>query len=411
MPIYYTKTSRWRCFWEYLFSALLVLELNSVYIQSYNFNFRISELLILVSFILGLSAIGKFTKNAKVRLVVIMYEMTAFILMLASVRGDSVLTYFLKFMVFVPSLFIYYADNASRIQTILGNIHKIVVFLAMMSLVLYIGGVVLKIIPPSGHFLIDWGGAQNRIAYYGLLFVGQGQDVGTINLLRNTGIFTEAPMYGCVLVMALATNMFLLPQKRKNKARWILCLTIITTISVAAIMTMTVMLYYKYYSRFSKITRMIFIILTIPILIYVIWSLYTFKQTTGASYSIRLDDYYAGYQAWKKNLLFGIGYGNMDEITKHMMTYRQNRDITGYSNALMYILATIGLWGLAMYLLPFYQAIKKSIKHKRKELSMIFICLICLLIVTLFPMHLFLLNYISIALAFFIYKEKDVKSI
>ena len=218
-------------------------------------------------------------------------------------------------------------------------------------------------------------------------------------------------MYGCVLVMALATNMFLLPQKQKNKARWILCLTIITTISVAAIMTMTVMLYYKYYSRFSKIIRVIFIILTIPVLIYVIWSLYTFKQTTGASYSIRLDDYYAGYQAWKKNLLFGVGYGNMDEITKHMMTYRQNRDIIGYSNALMYILATIGLWGLAMYLLPFYQAIKKSIKHKRKELSMIFICLICMLIVTLFPMHLFLLNYISIALAFFIYKEKDVKSI
>ena len=404
------RISKWLCFWEYLFSFLLVLELNSVYIQSYSFNFRISELLILISFILGGSSFNKAIINHKVIKVIFIYEIVALILLLFSVNDEFIITYIVKFIVFIPFLFIYYSINPNRISIILNNMFKIVVFLALMSLIFYIGGVILKIIPPSGHFLIDWGGVNNRIAYYGVLFIGQGQDIGTISILRNTGIYTEAPMYGCVLIMALATYLFLPLKNRKNISCWILCLTIISTISIAAIIVMLMMLTYKYYSKWSLKTKVLLSILIFPILIYTIWFLFLFKQNTGASYSIRADDYYAGYQAWIKNPLFGTGYGNMNEILKYVASYRLNRETIGYSNALMYILATIGLWGLAMYIIPFYVAIRKSIQYKTRNFSMIYVSLIGMLITTLFPMHLFLLNYVAMGLAFYVYNKQHFKN-
>ena len=54
------------------------------------------------------------------------------------------------------------------------------------------------------------------------------------------------------------------------------------------------------------------------------------KADLASGYA-RLNDFAVGYQVWKKHFLFGVGYGNYDEIKKMMPLWRSSN--TGFSNS------------------------------------------------------------------------------
>jgi hypothetical protein len=85
------------------------------------------------------------------------------------------------------------------------------------------------------------------------------------------------------------------------------------------------------------------------------------RKTETASYEMRMNDYEEGFRAWKQFPLFGYGYGNLDPIS--------SGDEVGYSNGIMGILSTGGIWISIVIIIPI---LFTCFKFKKRNLNEIF---------------------------------------
>ena len=105
---------------------------------------------------------------------------------------------------------------------------KLVLGLAIMSLLFWLLGQILHIIPVTGTVHYIWGSPRAVVGFFGLHFFAQ--EIGLLGhvFYRNTGIFTEAPMFAFVLSVAFLNTIFL-EKKTKPIKLLILFITICTT--------------------------------------------------------------------------------------------------------------------------------------------------------------------------------------
>ena len=394
---------------EWLLAFLLILEINSVFYNAADFNFYISELACVCVAVLAILSIRSVSR--KLLLEIVAYELlSGLYLLLSGVNPSEIMSFVVKFMLFLPIIIVIYVKNSNAALRIIIKISKITVFLAAASVVMYLLSYVL---PPLGSISIFWG-SDSRRGNYIFFFAGQYQEIAGRHVLRNTGIFSEAPMYGFVLVMALTTQLFFYEKPRKANIA-ILIVTIISTISVAAIAIMAVVLVLKLYlGRFTfangsvrirsnqrnrRLTRIIIVIFGGLLLAYVLYQLLNFKVNTGLSFLKRLDDYIAAFQVFISSPIFGIGYGNGDMLTQYMLDWRIQYSTVGYSNAIGIIMATMGIYGLLLYALAFFSGIRTSLKKKQYHYALQFAVLIVLLLVTVVPAQLYVLQYLAFGYA------------
>ncbi len=405
---------------EWILALLLILEVNSVFYNATGFNFHISELACVCVAILAILNIR--SVNKKIGVAIVLYELlSGLYLLLSRINPTEIVSFVIKFMLFFPIIALLYAKNNRMALRVILKISKITVFLAAASVVMYLLSYVL---PPLGSISIFWGSDSQRDNYI-FFFAGQYQEIAGRHVLRNTGIFVEAPMYGFVLVMALTTQLFFFEKPQKANIA-ILCATILSTISVAAIAMMAGLLVLKLYlgrfvftngsvqikgnKRNRRLTKFIIVIFGGILLAYVLYRLFSFKVNTGLSFLKRLDDYVAAFRAFTSAPVFGIGYGNGDLITKYMLDWRIQYSSVGYSNAIGIIIATMGIYGLLLYVLAFFSGIRASLKGKQYHNTLQFAVLIALLIVTVVPMQLYVLQYLSFGYALgFSYRQRRLK--
>ena len=402
---------------KWMLSILLILDVNSVFYNLYNVNLHLSEFTCVIVAIIAVNYFVFCRKSVSRSTLqfIILYLILAFIFASVSVESDSYIAYGVKFYFFIPCMILLYVSDEELGIDIIKKSSEFTCLLALLSLIMYF---LYYFIPSFGTITIEWG-SVSQVSNYIFFFAGQEQEIAGTHVMRNTGIFCEAPMYGFVLIMALSTQLFYYKTRNRFKIM-ILVVTIASTLSVSAIAMAIILFGIRYFVddsvRDNDINTIVmahrgqfkyfiglFAVIVASIAIYY---LFQFKVNTGLSLSKRLDDYIAGFVTWKSNPLFGAGYDNHDAIVENMAAWRIKYTEPGYSNSWMSILATCGICGFLLYLISFVKMMRNSIKAKDIFMAVQIFILILQMFTTTLAFHLYILNYVALG---FSYKSQSGK--
>ena len=278
---------------------------------------------------------------------------------------------------------------------------------AIISLVFFILINILNIIPATNQVLVYVNNAPKICnSYFNLHYTIQKEATFGFSFFRNTGFFYESPKYSLILSICLMYDLFIAKELNKKEVL-IFSLTIFSTLSLTgiALVVFIWILYFLFKENINNKTKLLKKILIILVLIVIspkmidIASKVLAIKSDSASYSTRLDNYYAGYKAWKENPLFGSGYLDMSVIKKHYSAFRLN-DI-GYTNSPFRVLAQGGIYMSILYLATIIKGLLGSIKNRN-----IFKFFFVALFVYLFFTTAFSYNYLAFLVLFFISNSK-----
>lgn len=298
-----------------------------------------------------------------------------------------------------------YFSKKDNITTTIDYLIKIMYWLSIGSLFFFIFANILKLIPPTNSITVYVNNIPKNVnSYFGIHYIIQKEATFGFEIFRNTGIFYEAPKFSLILTFCLLFELFIKNNKNKKKAI-IFTLTIISTFSLTGF-SLLLLIWVSYYlflinkDKKNNILKKIvitFIIMaiTIPVSLGAVNDVMLIKSDT-ASYNTRIDNYVAGFEAWKENPIFGAGYSNMETIKSHYSRFRMN-DI-GYSNSIFRILAQGGIYLFAFYLFCIVKGIKKYLIQKN-----IFGIMFIVVFLYLFISTSFSYNYLMYFLLFLIY--------
>ena len=257
----------------------------------------------------------------------------------------SLLYYFVNF----PSLIIILvvANQNNYLISILNYFINITIFLGVISIFFWFFGSYLHIISPTGYVINNWNAGSITPNYYNLYFETQRIDILDEYVIRNSGVFVEAPMWSLILGLSLIFQE--LYMKNNIFKPTILIIMTLTTFSTTGIYIAGLIVLYKLVIQTKGWIKYVGIVI-VPVLIYGLSILWENKSETNSA-NIRFDDYRAGFLAWKDNILLGSGFSDgIRNIESYMdVSIRPN---LGYSNSFFIILSQGGIVLFILYLLP-----------------------------------------------------------
>lgn len=397
-----------RKFFNYIFVIFLILTFNSVYSVIDGKNLHFKEIMTITAIIFLIVNFPK--KNEKnyintKRFIFMIYMYISYVLLyivFTSYKGEFCYLYLLLFLVFLITL----TSKPNLTKEVLKMFLNVMIVIAIISLFFYIFGSVLNIIKTNSSIIINWGGKRSISSYFGLHFNIQKVEMLGKKIYRNTSIFTEAPMYSFLLTVALCIELFFEKTKSKRKTS-LLFLTTLSTMSTAGIIFSIALIIVNYIvkSRNSKnIKSLRFLIIPMILLVgcFAIYKTYNSK-TDSSSYNTRIDDFEASFKAFKEKPILGNGFKNDEAIIKYMGDFRSGN--TGLSNSLMVLLAHVGIYMSLIYWLAFILAIKKSVRKKEKNVTILAILLGALFITTIYMYKPLAIFFISASYAYYFKNE------
>lgn len=402
-------------FLEFIVSITLVLNCNSIWAR--HIIPRENSLLLYGSVLLLTLILAKnILKDKKIFFKIFFMIIFINLINLIFIRfnNSNIDSYIIKFVFLFNCFIIYSVIKAMQgeLNKLLINISKFVCLLAILSLFLYIIGPTLNIISPNSSILLNWGDERYVNSYYNFLYVTQNITLVGVRLVRNTGIFTEAPMYAFILCTSLATKLFL----EENKKRYIiiLAITILTTFSTTGIVCACVMLILRYIiNNKEKKDKRFIRLLVFPLILFagvtISWIFIKDKiessKYSNGSYSIRLDDFRVGIEVWEKSKLFGIGYGDYDVVKQYVSTLTRGTDIGG-SSGIMHILAQGGIILLLLNIVPYFLVVLISLKNRNKNYIIVSSLILVLLLITAVQYTFITIYYLAWALSIYLCDNK-----
>ena len=391
------KIPFYQAMFEYMAVILIVLDGNSVYRHNINQNYHFALLadIVLLALLLIISK-GKFNRrNLSIVVLIEFWCLLYFVVMNSKIDNENYITLFL---IGLPLLYLVFADYYQKGNqfVLLYRIETIVVLFAIISLILWLLGSVFGIVSPNSRVLINWGKEKWVNGYFGLQFETAYDTTFGIQLYRNSGIFTEAPMFNLWLDIALAIELFL-KEKRSKLKIIILVTTILSTLSSTGLVFLATCVILKYFhnlkelSKQKKIVLFVAGMLAVPVGIMLIKKLIETKSNT-VSFLMRFQDYAAGFTVWKANPILGSGFGNLSALYPYTYATLHGIKDTGYSNSLLGLLATGGIWISLLFVLGFVGMITCK-QYKGLKVKAFGICYLLLFILTIY-----FARYISIFL-------------
>lgn len=374
---------------------LLIISTNSIYVNiedSYNFSKYIT-ILIFISFlckILLVNITRRLFNNILFSLAV--YYSVVILISIINITEftfNNILYYFINFPLLVVILILINEQN--QLKEWLIYYINITILLSIVSLFFWILGSNLNIISSTDYLINKWSDGGVAVSYYNIYFETQRIAIMDNVIIRNSGIFAEAPMWNLILSIALMIQTLFLG--RNNYKTFILVLTILSTVSTTGIYVIGLIIAYKIIFEVSGWKKYIALTL-VPILLLVLSFVWENKSET-ASASIRFDDFYAGIKAWSDSIFFGSGFSSGLRVIESYMdtTIRAN---LGYSNSLFLILAQGGITLFILYLLPM---ILIFVKRKYSYDTKFFI----ILLIVIFSTTIFVDTYIFAFIIGFMY--------
>lgn len=351
--------NRYLAFLEYLWVIFVVLNGNSVYHAMSTGRFPLLEIAVGMTFLLLvtefiLRKIHPTRTNVIIAMFLLLYGTFYLGVMQTKMNAGE---YIKLIVVGGPLAFMLFAE-LNRQKLLLKLLHRFVDVLCVMaviSLVFWYLGVVIEAIEPNTPLIINWGNFNRIEGFYGLHFAFQTDTTffPDAYIYRNSGIFAEAPMFNLWLNIALSIELFL----TEKPAKWrivLLGITILTTMSVTGIIFMAictvlmVLLRFKTMKRTQKGIILICTIVGIPALLVLLANIIVLKGDTQ-SFQMRLSDYIGGVKLWMEYPVFGAGFGSLSALQPYIYSPEGS---VGFSNSVMAVLGTGGMWTALLYYLP-----------------------------------------------------------
>ncbi len=391
----------------FILTLLIILSINSIYYNIYTVFFKNTILIVSIIFLFYQITHNKNGRNiflnSFIKLVLILLFMVIFIA-ISGYNYDFIYLFFILFPILFFAFSLASKETMNNFFVIFSNI---TVLLSILSLIFYFAFSVFKISTPTNYVSIVWGTEHYINSFFNLYFETQVQYFNGYAFCRNTGIFTEAPMYSLVLSLALGFEILINKNIRNRKNSFIiiiLILTIISTFSVTGIISMFIILFLNYilYNKDNKKVKT-FKLFFVPVLffalLFILNNIFQSKMNT-ASYRVRIDDYVSGYKAWMDSPIFGNGINSINTLKYANFSERTSN---GVANSLIMVLSKGGVYLLAFYIIPLIITIKAKCKTNKKEL------ILCILIVFLFSSTIFHFSPLIITLLAIGYANSNVK--
>ncbi|MBP5282179.1 MAG: hypothetical protein J6Z22_06735, partial [Lachnospiraceae bacterium] len=276
--------------------------------------------------------------------------------------GEYFIGFFLFFMNACVILFRIYRKQHDTFH-LLFLLEKVVLFLAIASLILWVGACVLELWGRGNDVYVDWGIGYHYYVNHLNLFVRRvwlDRDV-----FKNLGIFVEPPMYGLFLGIGLYTELFL--KKKSNPA--IVFTFVVSLISCQAILAILIAMGAFFLMFIDSIRKRkgakIFIPAMFLLMLLAAVGLCIYKAKTGwGSFATHIDDFVACFKCWKEYPIVGCGYDYSYPIFNYISDYRAGN--LRLSNSAGVVLAEGGIILFIYYLIPFVLMAFAFLRGNRK---------------------------------------------
>lgn len=385
---------------EYMLVVFIILECRSVYLVSLDYHIPIDLIVILLTFLLVLCGLVTGMIRIKKNSVAVSFMLVAYLIvffLFNVIWTSNRMDFIYKFFLFLPIITM--LENAEEGTSLAFDLLKkyvfVMVLLSAFSLFFWLFGSLLKIVPATGTIHYYWAIKRISNSYFGVYFENAKDTFLFQNLYRNSGIFTEAPMYSLNITLALAINIFISGSKAKvfTKKNIILILATISCVSLTGLGFIVVAVLAKnFFENEKRTTKKIIIVLVIVVVGIMGENIIDIKMSTN-SYLVRIDDYIVGFQAWIDNFFFGGGYG-IRNYQGYLKSWRNFN--TGYSNSLFWILAQGGIYLFLVYLFPALLSLKRYIKNQERGKIILLLLVWYLIITTSFGYQFVLLLLVSL---------------
>lgn len=358
---------------KYLFAICMVFNLRSMWLHSPNYDFIDGyRLLIIMTIIcIGCCILTGKTKRKEVEKALILCAFMTMIIVFHLIAAQRYVVYDeVGFLITVCMVILYHSICDTKENLLYDILSNVIFAVAFISLFLWIFVSVLNIIHTSGTIYTTWtatGIERSVSTYYHLYFEPQIYNIATLDLqiVRNTGIFTEAPMYSYVLSVSLLIELFI--NKEINQTRLIiLVLSIVSTFStlgyIVAITAFTLKFFISQKTGYLIKLFKIFIGPIIVVLSIIIILNFIELKMESLNGTTRIDDFRAAYLAWMEHPILGNGFGNNDIYIKYLSSFRI--DNIGLSNSVGLILTYGGVVIFFPYIILFLYGFSTAIKNK-----------------------------------------------
>lgn len=396
----------------FVFVLSIILESNSIYSQIYGCHLIIRASLVLITILSGLVILffekkgsEKFKlKVDKKTIIFIIYSMIVGLLLFSNANGKA--GHGIAIMIFfgiLPFFCVFFSNISDKTyKEILKSFVNIVIVLCIMSLFFWTLSSELHVINKTSTIRVIWAIPYSDInSYYFLHFDTQKiYWLGGAPIVRNTGIFTEGPMYAFVLVVALLFNNTLLDRNKYEKGlnnTFIILLTLLTTFSVTGLVCAFIILTMnaiKKIKQFNKKKRAIFIICFIVMILLSLpfgLKIITKKMDTSSA-SHRKADISNGLVVFIDKPILGYGLNHDKSNEKHP-------DIAyGYSNTIIPVITDGGFLLGLIYVIPAICILVFAIKQRKIEYICFFIIYLIIIFTTLVPYRTILMSLLGIML-------------
>lgn len=290
-------------------------------------------------------------------------------------------------------------DDRQACFSLLYKLSDIVLVLSVISLVCFVFGTCLGLLPKQSASYY-WGDAQRTCnTYFHLYYESQSIRFFGRDLVRNCGLFMEAPGFAVFLVYATAVE-GLLREKLRIIPCAVLCVTALTTFSAKAILLVVMVFGFRYIiSKSRTVTgrRLKMLLLpTVVLAVALVGVVLIRDKMTSDSYYIRMDDLQACIKTWLTNPIFGTGYWNDDSVVPFFAYEGRYND--GLSMGVTVLLAQGGLYLLALYVVPTILCIRRCQGNDRARIAAFFITYATLLFITNMPYSYLALVIIAMTL-------------
>ncbi len=390
------------CFIQYLYVICLILECHSVYSQIYGYHLIIRGIITIISILcMIIILLNRKVKIYKSVLSFIIFELLSSALIFTNTDNNTgKMIIILIFMFFLPLTLIFYSNlSKSEFKQLLNKFVNVVVVLSLISLIIWFLSSIIPIFKPNGSLKVVWGHPYSIFeSIYYIHFNYQVVYWITGNpIMRNTGIFTEGPMYAVILIIALIFNdLIYYDNSRKSlKKTLIIFVTLISTMSTTGLVCAILIMLFNlknYISILPKSIKPLLICLigfAILVSVPIGYNLLDKKMSTGSAIHRNMD-LKNGLNAFLNNPIIGNGIS-------HQRGTEEDYEVGyGYSNTIIPVITDGGILLGIIYLLPMILLGIKSIIKKNYNNLMLLIIYMIILLTTLIQYRLITMTLISI---------------
>ena len=357
----------------FVMAIIFAMTVEIKYLDAFSFPSRLDIILVLLFSVTGImiELHGKIQRTALKVLLLIAFYLLIYGVATFNTVVNFVLNFFIFFIIFF--LYAYFLQVNDGFFDLLDVFVSIVTLIGCITVFFWLFGSVLNILPGRRMMTLSWAGRNYKVySYYFLYFENPFQNIEKLlgsTLTRNCGIFTEAPAYSGLLLLAIGIELF--AKDKINKKTLIpLLITILTVQSTKGFVVLIVLLTINYVtkesvgrSRTVQVFRLLFSIIIIVGSCFALWYIIDDKSGTY-SYAARMNHLVSGIRTWLQNPLFGVGFGNKNALVENQ------ENTAGYghlSMGIVVLLAYGGLYMLAFYAFAFFFALKNPKIQNRKR--------------------------------------------